>query len=206
MVLYSRHLLAEQCAAGSPSPTGPCRPRRGARPCPDAEYGSALRVKVALAERKRLPDAEPAAPEHHNIARRLKPIWIRACRRTTATISSAVGGSAGRLGRACPCCAAPARRESRGASRVSDAARQNRTLTRRSLGSPSIRQRIVALLYQGDRARRERASCRSSAQQSAAAVPVLSPAIAVRLDRWSLAVVCCPPTTPPEGGIRCTPF
>src|SRR5207249_9348174 len=56
--------------------------------------------------------------------------------------------SADRRGRACPCCGERAPSESRGASQVSDAARQSRALERRSLGSPSIAWLVVALLYQ----------------------------------------------------------
>jgi hypothetical protein len=51
--------------------------------------------------------------------------------------------------RACPCYGAGVQRDNLGASLGSDGGQQNRALmTRQSLGSPSIRQRIVVPLYQ----------------------------------------------------------
>ena len=55
----------------------------------------APRVEVALAERERLLDAQPAAPEHDDQRPQPKPWRSSAAWRITATISSTVGGSAG---------------------------------------------------------------------------------------------------------------
>jgi hypothetical protein len=52
-------------------------------------------MEVALAQRERLLDTEPGAPEHDDQRPQARAVAIVGARRITAMISSTVGGSAG---------------------------------------------------------------------------------------------------------------
>ena len=55
-------------ARAAPTPSRPCRPRGGGRPCRAAPAATATRVEVGLGERERLADPQAGAPEHDDQA------------------------------------------------------------------------------------------------------------------------------------------